>query len=101
MVVVYRLAWLTYLVGLLLVRIAFFSLVNLIAGKRVVPELLQRAMTPARIAAELKPLLSDSPERRAQLDGFDEVRRRLGAPGASSRVAEEVLAACKRATPWS
>lgn len=92
MVVVYKLAWLTYWIGLLLIGRIAFSLVNIIAQRSVVPELLQREMAPARIAAELRPLVADGPARRAQLEGFEEVRRRLGAPGASGRVAEEVLA---------
>ncbi len=90
MVVVYRLAWLSYLVGRLLVRIAHFSLVNILAGRRLVPELLQREASPARMAAEVEHLLDDRGAREAQLEGLRAVRASLGEPGAPGRVAEEV-----------
>ncbi|HTP50916.1 MAG TPA: lipid-A-disaccharide synthase [Anaeromyxobacteraceae bacterium] len=93
MVVVYRLAWLSYLVGKLFVRIAHFALVNILAGRRVVPELLQREASPERMAAEVERLLSDPAARREQLEGLEDVRRSLGEPGAARRVAEEVAGA--------
>jgi lipid-A-disaccharide synthase len=92
MVVVYRLSWLSYLVGRLFVRVAHFALVNLLAGRAVVPELLQRQASPDRMAAALEPLLADGPARAEQLRGLAEVRSSLGAPGAPRRVAEELAA---------
>jgi lipid-A-disaccharide synthase len=91
MVVVYRLSWLSYLVGRLLVRIAHFALVNILAGRRLVPELLQREASAERMAGEVERLLGEGPERQAQLAGLADVRASLGAPGAARRVAEEVL----------
>jgi lipid-A-disaccharide synthase len=91
MIVVYRVAWLTYLVGRLLVKIAHFSLVNILAGRRVVPELLQREASPARMAAEIELLLGDRGVREAQLAGLREVRASLGEPGAPRRVAETIV----------
>jgi lipid-A-disaccharide synthase len=93
MVVVYKLSWLSYLVGRLLVRIAHFALVNILAGRGLVPELLQREANPARMAAEIERLLDDSGAREAQLAGLREVRASLGEPGAARRVAEEVVGA--------
>lgn len=90
MIVVYRLAWLTYLVGRLLVKIAHFSLVNILAGRTVVPELLQRDASPERMAAEIERLLADRGLREAQLAGLREVRASLGEPGAPRRVAETI-----------
>lgn len=95
MVVVYKLSWLTYLVGRLLVRIAHFALVNILAGKGIVPELLQREASPARMAAEVERLLGDRAAREAQLAALREVRASLGEPGAPRRVAEEVAAAMR------
>jgi lipid-A-disaccharide synthase len=92
MVVVYRLSWLSYLVGRLLVRIAHFALVNILAGRRLVPELLQREASGERMAGEVERLLGEGPARSAQLAGLAEVRAALGAPGAARRVAEEVIA---------
>ncbi len=93
MVVVYRLSWLSYLVGRLLVRIAHFALVNILAGREIVPELLQRQASPERMAAEIERLLGDRAARDAQLAGLREVRASLGGPGAARRVAEEVARA--------
>jgi len=90
MVVVYRLSWLSYLVGRLFVRLAHFALVNLLAGRTLVPELLQRQASPERMAAEIERLLEDGPARAEQLRGLEEVRASLGAPGAPRRVAEEL-----------
>ncbi len=90
MVVVYRLSWLSYLLGRLLVRIAHFALVNILAGRTIVPELLQRQASPERMAAEIERLLADRAARDAQVEGLREVRAALGEPGAARRVAEEV-----------
>jgi len=93
MVVVYKMAWLSYWVARLLVRMSHFALVNILAGRTVVPELLQQEASPERMAAEIERLLSDPGARRAQLDGLAEVRRALGEPGAARRVAEEIAGA--------
>jgi lipid-A-disaccharide synthase len=90
MVVVYKMAWLSYWVARLLVRMSHFALVNILAGRTVVPELLQQEASPERMAAEIERLLSDPGARQAQLDGLLEVRRSLGEPGAARRVAEEI-----------
>jgi lipid-A-disaccharide synthase len=93
MVVVYRFSWLTYLVGRLFVRLAHFALVNLLAGRTIVPELLQGQATPKRMAAEIERLLEAGAAREEQLRGLEEVRASLGSPGAPRRVAEEVARA--------
>jgi len=93
MVVVYKLAWLSYWLGRLLVHMTHFALVNILAGRTVVPELLQQEASPERMAAEIERLLSDPGARRAQLDALAEVRRSLGEPGAARRVAEEIAGA--------
>ncbi len=95
MVVVYKLSWLSYVVGRLLVRLAHFALVNILAGKRLVPELLQREASPERMASEVERLLGDGDARDEQLRGLREVRASLGEPGAARRVAEEVARAMR------
>ena len=80
----------TNVVGRLLVKIRWFSLPNVLAGREVVPELLQREASAERMAEELERLLSDPAAREAQLAGLREVRATLGEPGAPLRVAEEV-----------
>ena len=93
LVAVYRVNALSYAVGKLLVRIPFFCLVNLLAQKKVVPELLQGDMTVERIVEALEPLWS-GPAREECLAGLDSLREKLGPGGASERVAKEVLAFC-------
>lgn len=90
-VVVYRMSPLTYRLAQLLVDLDHVSLVNLLADRRLVPELLQGRATPKRIAFEVLRLW-DSDERKPMLEGFDSVRRQLGPVGAAGRAADEVLA---------
>ena len=90
MIVVYRVSWLTYWVGRLLVKIANFALVNILAGRTIVPELMQGDASSERMASEIERLLSDRTAREAQLSGLEEVRAALGEPGAPRRVAEEI-----------
>jgi lipid-A-disaccharide synthase len=91
MVVVYRLAALSYLAGRALVRIPDIGLVNVVAGERVVPELVQGDATGSRMAAEVEPFLTDPALRERTSARLLDVRRRLGEPGASDRVARMVL----------
>ncbi len=92
MIVIYRLAPVTAAIARWLVRTPMFAMVNLIAGKRVVPELVQKDFTPDRVANEAIRLL-DSPEARAEMRrGLAEVREKLGPPGAIDRAAEIIAA---------
>ena len=90
MVVVYRLSPLTYHLGRHLVKVPHYAMANLIAGRRLVPELIQSNFTPGQVAREALGLLEDAEGRRRMQEGLAEVRRRLGGPGASARAAEEV-----------
>ncbi len=76
-VMVYRLTALTWLLGRRLVDVPFFCIVNLIAGREVVPELVQRDFTAINVAGRVERVLADGPERRQMLDGLREVRARL------------------------
>jgi lipid-A-disaccharide synthase len=91
LVVVYRVSLVTYLVGRLMLKVAHVALVNLLAGRRLVPELLQGEMTPERIASEVRRVWEPGPPREEMLRGLEEVRGRLGGPGAAERAAEAVL----------
>jgi lipid-A-disaccharide synthase len=70
------------------------AMVNLIAGRRIVPELLQDRFHPDNLSDTLEPLLADTPARAAQIDALAEVRTKLHNPGASSieRVRDAILA---------
>jgi lipid-A-disaccharide synthase len=90
MVVVYRLSPWTYRLGRRFVRVPYYAMVNLIGGRRVVPELIQGDFTADRVLAEIVPLLDDTEARRRMLQDLGEVREKLGAPGASARAAAAV-----------
>ncbi len=91
MVVVYRVTPLTALLAKPLVRTPFYSMVNLIAGKPAVPELIQNDFTPDRVAAETLRLLRDQSARDAVRRDLAEVRQRLGPAGAVERAADAIL----------
>lgn len=73
----------------------YVSLVNLVAGREVVPELLGADMNSDNVRAHLLPLLTDTPERQAQLDGYDEIIRKLGPAGASDKTAYRIVSLLK------
>jgi lipid-A-disaccharide synthase len=92
MVVVYRVTPLTALLASPLVRTKYLSMVNLIAGREVVPELIQKDFTPDQVAEQILRLLRDSAAAAAMRADLAEVRLRLGPPGAVERAAEEIAA---------
>ena len=91
MVVTYKLSPISYVLGKLLVKLKHFSLVNLIAEKEVVPELLQRQVRPETISAMLHALTYNDQKRAEIQRGLAVVRQRLGGEGASARAAELAL----------
>lgn len=87
-VAAYRLAWHSYWLGKLIIRVLpLFTLPNLILGRALIPELLQDRVQPETLLACIQPLLTPGPARDAMLAGFDEVKTRLGQPGAAQRTA--------------
>ncbi|HXA82650.1 MAG TPA: lipid-A-disaccharide synthase [Methylomirabilota bacterium] len=96
MVVIYRVSPLTATLAKPLVRTPYFAMVNLIAEKKVVPELVQGDFTPERVAQETLQLLQEPNAREAQRRGLEEVRKRLGPPGAVERAADEIASLLQR-----
>ena len=88
MVVVYRLSPLTYRLGRRFLLVENVAMVNLIAGRRIVPELIQDDCTAENIAAETLSLLTNRERAEETRRGLAEVRAKLGGPGASGRAAE-------------
>ena len=88
MVVAYRTNALTYAIARRLVKIPHIGLVNVVAGRQVAPEFVQDALTPARVADALEPLLDESSAaRHSMVRDLLAVRAELGTPGAARRVA--------------
>jgi lipid-A-disaccharide synthase len=91
MVVVYRMAPFSYQLAKRVVKLDTIGMVNLIAGEKIVPELVQDAFTPEAVAGEAISMLTD-PQRAVKIRaGLATVRSRLGGPGGSRRAAEAIL----------
>ena len=91
LVVVYRVSALSAFLARLLVRVSYVSLVNLLAGRRVIPELLQGDLTPANVLREVRRVWEEGADRQAMLLGLREVKARLGQQDASEQAATQVL----------
>ena len=91
-VVIYKLATLTYLIGKMIIQIPYISLPNIVAGKEIVPELVQYAVTPENIAKEAVPMLIDPLVHSKIVRDLTDMCRKLGPAGAVERVAREILA---------
>jgi lipid-A-disaccharide synthase len=94
MVLTYRVPWLTYWLGRLLIRIQWIGLVNIVAGRSIVPELIQQEATAERLSREASRLLTDRQAAGGMRAELRKVREALGSPGASRRAAAAVLAEC-------
>jgi lipid-A-disaccharide synthase len=95
MVLLYKTTWPTYWIARLLVMVKWIGLVNLVAGRSIVPELIQDEATAERLCQEVRRLLTDQRAYHDMKDGLRQVRESLGEPGASRRAAEVVLAECR------
>jgi lipid-A-disaccharide synthase len=91
MIIVYRMSPTTFALARRLVRVEHIGMANIIAGEKVVPELIQDDMTAARIAAESRKILGDREARERMIAKLGQVRARLGEPGAAGRVADIAL----------
>ncbi len=96
MVVVYRVSSLTWKLGRGLLRVPFIAMPNLIAGREVVPELVQAEFTASAVAAHIEQIAADGPAREKMLAGLAEVASRLRAADASSSASERAADAVLR-----
>lgn len=92
MVVLYRVSGFTYLIGRLLVDVEHIAMVNIIAGKRIVTELIQDDATPERITKEIAGILTNDVKRADMKRELRKVRERMGEPGAAGRAAQLAVA---------
>ena len=92
MVVVYRLSPLTYRLGKPFVTVDTYAMPNLVAGRRIVPELIQDDFTPEHVARETVSFLTDRVRHAQTREALRRVREQLGEPGASGRAADAILA---------
>ncbi len=98
MVIMYKVAPLSYWLARLLVHVDHIGMVNILAGRTIVPEFIQGGANTDAILPIVLELIEDSPRRRQMLEDLTEVRDILGEPGASERVATEILEVVRRTT---
>lgn len=91
MVIVYRVSSISFWMGKKIVKVPYIGLANLVAGQKIVPELLQDEVTPPRIAEEAQNILGDTPTREYMIEQLRIVKKRLGTGGASERAARIAL----------
>ena len=90
-VLIYKVAWPTYVVARLVVNVDFLGMPNLLAGKEVVPEFIQHEAKPDAIVKDVRLLMEDSPARDRMISDFDAIISKLGGTGASGRAAQAVF----------
>jgi lipid-A-disaccharide synthase len=90
MLVIYKTSWLTYWLGRFLIQLPYLSMVNVLAGEKVVPEFLQGAMEPERLAKAALQILRNPKGAEAMAGRIRDVAKKLGGPGAAARAATEV-----------
>lgn len=93
MVIVYRVSPVTSMLGRMFVTLDTFGMVNLVAGERIVPELVQEQFTPAAVADEVVSLVQDRARREAMIGKLRDVKASLGGRGGARRAAEAILGA--------
>ncbi len=107
-VVVYRVSALTYAIARRVVKVPHVAMANLIAGKRVVPELIQNDFTAANIVQQLELLLPEGPARESMISDLGEIRKALNThpddarhvePGAIERVAAITIGEISAGSP--
>jgi lipid-A-disaccharide synthase len=96
MVLMYRTTPVTYWLARRLIRVKWIGLVNLVANRSVVPELIQSDATAEKVCDEAVRILEDPAAYQAMKQSLTQIRAALGRPGASRRAAEVVLAECRR-----
>lgn len=95
MVLVYKTTLPTYWVARYLIQVKWIGLVNLVAGRAIVPELIQDEATAERLWQEARRLLTDRKAYQDMKDGLRQVRESLGESGASHRAAQVILEECR------
>ena len=98
-VLIYKVAWPTYVAARLVVNVDFLGMPNLLAGREVIPEFIQHEAKPDAIAKTVWLLMEDSPARDRMISDFDATTSKLGGTGASERAAQAILEELQTGAP--
>ncbi|MGC9367192.1 MAG: lipid-A-disaccharide synthase [bacterium] len=91
MIVIYRTEWITFVIAKLLAKVESISLVNLIAGKKIIPELIQNNVNVRNISSYIQKILEDDSYYGEIVEQLKKVKCKIGPPGASRRAAELII----------
>jgi lipid-A-disaccharide synthase len=94
-VLVYKVAWPTYLAARLVVTVKYLGMPNVLANKEVVPEFIQHTAKPGAVAGAVQPLIEDPHVRDQMISEFDSIMSKLGRGGASEKAAQAVMVELK------
>ena len=97
-VLIYKVAWPTYLAARLVVSVQYLGMPNLLAGKEVVPEFIQQRAKPSAIVKAVQPLIENGSAREQMISEFDVIIPKLGGSGASERAARTIIETIGSAT---
>ena len=98
MIVVYRVSPLTYLLGKMLIKVKNIGMVNIIAGKTVVPELIQKDVTPEKITSAVVQILENPSKQEEIKKELNSLKEKIGKSGASFRAAQIIISLLQRYT---
>ena len=98
-VLIYKVAWPTYLAGRLVVKVKYLGMPNLLAGKEAVPEFIQHRAQPVVMAKAVRPFIEDARAREQMISEFDAVIAKLGDRGADKRAARAIVEELREARP--
>ena len=88
---VYKVAWLTYLAARLVVKVKYLGMPNVLANDLIVPEFIQHRAKPSVIVKAVLKLMENPSERARMISDFDTIIGRLGEGGASAKAAEAIM----------
>ena len=91
-VLIYKVSWITYLAGRLLVKVKYLGMPNVLADKEIIPEFIQHRAQPREIAKAVEHLIDAAQARQKMISEFDKIAAQLGESGASNRAARAILA---------
>src|SRR5438105_15717735 len=90
-VLMYKVAWPTYLAARLVVNVKYLGMPNLLADKEVVPEFIQYRAEPNAVVKAVQPLIDNTSARERMISRFDSIVSKLGDSGASQRAARAII----------